>query len=152
MYVHDRRIWKSRTCPTNIGIACAFNFLKCWSKSFPQKEPWYYQFENEPKSPVHIMKARLSRFSLSWSHIVVTCSISVSQLNIIMTHNLWVIIYGSLVQAMIDQSDVRYEPESISSIVKFLVSFAILWIGEYDEIVIIFISTEMLSHGIWVVL
>ena len=41
---------------------------------------------------------------------------------------------------------IRNEPESISSIVKFLVSFAILWIGEYDEIVIILIGTEMMSH------
>ena len=39
MHVHDRRsnhIWKSRTCPTNIGIACALSIFKCWSKSYSE--------------------------------------------------------------------------------------------------------------------
>ena len=87
--------------------------------------------ENEPKSPVHIMKARLSRFAFSWSHIVVTCSISVSQLN------------TALKISIADNGAVSNKPESISSIIKFFISFPILRIGKNDEIVIVLIGTKI---------
>ena len=95
--------------------------------------------ENEPKSPVHIMKARLSRFAFSWSHMVVTCSISVSQLN------------RSLKVSIADHDAVRNKPESISSIIKFFISFSILRIGKNDEIVIVLIGTKIadILFNVW---